>query len=163
MIIIFLWILWKQQTGLGLGMRRRERAKHKTTLRVCHVKEVWEASAHPGWRQASSSLQHWSRLCRHLTKCTALVHGCDSIGGIIVAVAAPVERGSRHSPSFCSLWCRDLGVLMQAVALCCPGPVLAGCRTWVVAGLGWAGLVGAPRLDRQAKCKARSAYAPCCD
>lgn len=28
-------------------MRRRERAKHKTTLRVCHVKEVWEASADP--------------------------------------------------------------------------------------------------------------------
>jgi len=32
--------------------------------------------------------------------------------------------------------------LMKAVGPFCPGPVLSGCKTWMV--LGWAGLVGAP-------------------
>lgn len=159
----------QQQTGLGLRRRRRERTKHKTTLRVCHVKEVWEASADlqpilAEGRQAAS-LQHWrvsghGCLSRHPTKRTVLVQRCDFIGDISVAVAAALSR-SRHrlfsagcdagiSLRWCRQWhCVVLGLYLQGAE---PG-------WW----LGWAGLVGAPRQDRQAKCKARSAYVPCCD
>lgn len=102
---------------MGLRRRRRERTKHKTTQRVCHVKEVWEASADPQPILAEgsqpASLQHWrvsghGCVCRHLTKHTVLVHGCDFVGDITVAVGAAVQRGA--GTALLSAGC-DAGIL----------------------------------------------------
>lgn len=56
------------------------------------------------------------------------------IGHITVAAAATVQRGAGTDLSV--MEGKGFVALMQAVPLFCPGPVLAGCKTWMVAGLG---------------------------
>lgn len=99
--------------------------------------------------------------CRHLTKHSVLVHGCDLTGDITAAVADGSAEGEQAQPSF-------LLAVMQGSCCFDAGsgtglPWGCPCRLQSLggAGLGWAGRC--PRQDRRAKCKARSAHTPCCD
>lgn len=88
--------------------------------------------------------------CRHLTKHSVLVHGCDLTGDITAAVADGSAEGEQAQPSF-------LLAVMQGSCCFDAGsgtglPWGCPCRLQSLggAGLGWAGLVGAPgRTDGQ--------------